>query len=311
MTNTFNPLRSSSKSWGPNQPLVAVHQRLSTTVAVVAMIAASMGLLLDGVYGSDEATVQMLRGFDAVALVVVAPGLLLAVRADRRGIALGRVIAASLLAYLGYTYVYHLLGAGITDVLLLHAPLLTTTLVALALTMRTIPAAEPEPWSRTAHWTRRIPAAVLALLCVSLGAMWTYACVAYAVNGTFPSGSSLVESPAVTHLGIVLDLTVLVPLYGAAAVLLWSRAVWGFVLAAVALVAGILHQVSYLVALVFQYTAEVPGSVAMDPVEPLILLLYGVATALLFRSEHTISAACRHDLSAPDTDGDEDATALP
>ena len=82
---------------------------------------------------------------------------------------------------------------------------------------------------------------------------------------------------------------------------------WGFVLAAVALVAGILHQVSYLVALVFQYTAEVPGSVAMDPVEPLILLLYGVATALLFRSEHTISAACRHDLSAPDTDGDEDA----
>jgi hypothetical protein len=48
-------------------------------------------------------------------------------------------------------------------------------------------------------------------------------------------------------------------------------------------VAGTLHQVSYVVALLFQYAADVPGSVPMDPVEPAILLLFGTATVLLLR----------------------------
>lgn len=277
MTNTLDYPRSRRSS-------DVVHQRLGAAVAALTMTAAALGLLFDGVYGKDEATVQMLRGFDAVTLVMIGPALLLAVLADRRGHALGRVLVASLLAYLGYTYAYHLLGAGFTDLLLLHAPLVTITLVALVLILRNIPVADLA--SSAAHARVRLPAAVLALLAVSLGAMWAYACVAYAVEGTTPAGSSLVESDTIVHLGIVLDLTVLVPLYGAAAVLLWSRRAWGYLLAALALVSGTLHQVSYVVALLFQYAADVPGSVAVDPVEPVILLLYGVATVLLLRPHH-------------------------
>ena len=277
MTNTLDFPRSRPRS-------DLVHQRLASAVAAGSMVAATLGLMLDGVYGGNEATVQMLRGFDAVTLVVIGPALLLAVRADRRGNALGRVLVASLLAYLGYTYAYHLLGAGLTDLLLLHAPLVTATLVALVLTLRNIGSADLA--TRALHARVLLPAAVLALLAVSLGAMWVYACVAYIVDGTVPVGSSLVESDTIVHLGIVLDLTLLVPLYGAAAVLLWRRRAWGFVLAALALVAGTLHQVSYVVALLFQYSADVPGSVAIDPLEPVILLLYGVATVLLLHTHH-------------------------
>lgn len=43
------------------------------------------------------------------------------------------------------------------------------------------------------------------------------------LSGKVPAGSSLVKSVSVVHLGIVLDLTVLVPLYSAAAVLLWRH----------------------------------------------------------------------------------------
>jgi hypothetical protein len=262
----------------PRNPLA--HQQLAAVVAVGAMVAAGLGLLLDGVYGSDEATVQMLRGFDAVTLLVIGPGLLLAVRSDRHGSTRGRLLAASLLAYLGYTYAYYLLGAGFTDLMLLHAPLFTATLVALGLALRDLPTPGPTHRSRGAA---RVAAGVLGLLAVSLGAMWVYACLAWAVDGTIPAGSSLVESETVVHLGIVLDLTLLVPLYGAATVLLWRRRAWGFVLATLALVAGTLHQVSYVVALLFQYAAKVPGSVLMDPVEPVILLLFVVATVLLLR----------------------------
>ena len=263
----------------PRHPVT--HQQLTAAVAVGAMVAAALGLLLEGVYGSDEATVQMLRGFDVVTLLVIGPGLLLAVRPDRHGSTRGRLVAASLLAYLGYTYSYYLLGAGFTDLMLLHAPLLTATLVAMVLTLRNLPARSLT--NRPTRGAARVPAGVLGLLAVSLGAMWVYACIAWAVDGTLPAGSSLVESETIVHLGIVLDLTSLVPLYGVAAVLLWRRRPWGFVLAALALVAGTLHQLSYVVALLFQYAAEVPGSVPMDPVEPVILLLFGVATVLLLR----------------------------
>lgn len=253
----------------------------ATVVAVGAMVAAALGLLLDGVYGSDQATAQLLRGFDAVSLLVIGPALLMAIRSDRGGSSWGRLLTASLLAYLAYTYAYYLLGAGFTDLMLLHAPLFTGTLVALALVLRELPTADLV--NHRANRGTRVAAGLLGLLAVSLGAMWVYASIAWAVDGTLPPGSSLVESETIVHLGIVLDLTVLLPLYGAAAVLLWRRRPWGFVLAVLALVSGTLHQVSYVTALVFQYAADVPGSVLMDPVEPVIVLLFVVATVLLVR----------------------------
>ena len=106
-----------------SRPHVTTRQILAAAVAVTAVLAATLGLFVPGVYGTDEASVQMLRGFDAVTLLV-GPALLLAVLADSRGSVTGRVIVASLLAYLGYTYAYHLLGVGLTDLMLLARPAL-------------------------------------------------------------------------------------------------------------------------------------------------------------------------------------------
>jgi hypothetical protein len=72
-----------------------------------------------------------------------------------------------------------------------------------------------------------------------------------------------------------------VPLYAAAAVLLWRRAPWGYVLAVLAVLPGILHQLTYLVAMPFQVAADVPGAVSTDPAEPVIVLLYLIAATLL------------------------------
>jgi hypothetical protein len=61
------------------------------------------------------------------------------------------------------------------------------------------------------------------------------------------------------------------------------------VLATVALVAGVLHQVSYVVAMPFQFTTDVPDAVSYDPIEPVIVLLYLVATTLLLRGTRDAS----------------------
>jgi hypothetical protein len=58
------------------------------------------------------------------------------------------------------------------------------------------------------------------VLALGLGAMLTYVAVDNAVTGAMPTGSALVETATIIHLGIALDLTVLVPLYVAATALL-------------------------------------------------------------------------------------------
>jgi hypothetical protein len=70
-------------------------------------------------------------------------------------------------------------------------------------------------------------------------------------------------------------------LRGLAAVLLWRRRPWGYVLAALALISGTVHQVGYLVALPFQAAADVPGAVGFDPLELPVAAAFLVGSAWL------------------------------
>jgi hypothetical protein len=114
----------------------------------------------------------------------------------------------------------------------------------------------PAIGARLARWTpRRLVSALLGLLAGGLGDMWVYDSVRFAVTGALPAGSALVEPDLAVHLGIALDLALLVPAYAVAAVLLWRGTAAGFVLASVLLTSGSLHQVGYMVALPFQAAA--------------------------------------------------------
>lgn len=207
------------------------------TVAVCALAASLLGLLLDDVYVGDVATAAMFRGYDAVTLAVVAPALFVAWGKGRGGSEWARLVVASLLLYLAYTYAYHLFGTGFNDLLLLHAVVFSGSLAGLILSLVSLDTTQLAV-GFTARTPVRAVATVLAVLAVALGGMWLAVCVDYLVTGSLPTGSALVETETVVHLGIVLDLTVLVPLYLIAAVLLWRRRPWGFVLATLALVSG-------------------------------------------------------------------------
>jgi hypothetical protein len=243
--------------------------------------AALTGRLVEGLYRGAESTAEMLRGYDLVTLLVVAPTLAITLHLARRGSVTAHLVVTSLLGYVVYTYAYYLFGTGFNDLFLLHAAVFSTGLVALGLTLGSLDLTALADRFHPRTRVRPI-AGTLGVLAAALGGMWVYFAIDNAVTGDVPTGSRLVETDTVVHLGMALDLTLLVPLYAAAAVLLWRRAPWGFVLAGVALLAGVLHQLSYLVAMLFQVAADVPGAVASDPGEPVIVLLYLIAAILLF-----------------------------
>jgi hypothetical protein len=265
---------------------------LSSIVGVLALLASLAGLLAYGVYGEAASTAEMLRGFDLVTLVLVVPALVLSQLLASRGSDRAQLIWVGMLAYLGYSYAYYLFGVPFSDLFLLHAAVFSSSLFALVLTVCAldVQGIAARFSSRT---PRRVVGAVLGLLAAALGGIWVYASVRFITAGELPVGSALVESDAVVQLGLALDLTVLVPAYALAAVLLWRGVATGYVLAAVLLIAGTLHQVSYMVALLFQSTAGVPGAVAFDPFEPVIAAFYLAGTGAMM-----VAAGPRHQHSA-------------
>jgi hypothetical protein len=288
MTFTTGRTRLSSAVPEPTRPAPGklagggcLARGLTWLAAALALAASLAGLFIDGVYTGAVSTAEMLRGYDLVTAVVAVPGLAVAATLGRRGSMLGRLVTTSLIAYFVYTYAYYLFGTGFNDLFLLHAAVFSVSMWALVLTIAELDVAVVA--ARLRRTRGRIVAGILGVLTVALAAMWIYFAANNAVTGEVPAGSRLVETDTIVRLGIALDLTLLVPVYAVAAALLWRRAGWGYVLAAIAVFAGVLHQVSYIVAMLFQSAAHVPGAVAFDSAEPVILVLYLVAAALLLR----------------------------
>lgn len=244
------------------------------------LVASAAGLLVDGLYREPESVSSMLRGYDLVTLVVVVPALAIALFGVRRRSPLAELVWIGLLAAAVYTYAIYVFGTGFNDLFLAHIAIFSGSAIAVALALASadVRAIGDSIGPRT---PLRLISTFLALLALGLGGMWIYDALRFAVSGQVPAGSGLVETDAMVHLGIALDLSLLVPAYTAGCVLLWRRAAWGYVIAAVVLVSGVVHQIGYLVAMPFQTRAGVPGAAMLDPAEPVIAALFLGATVLV------------------------------
>ena len=173
--------------------------------AVLALAAAVAGLVIDGVYTGARSTAEILRGYDVVTAVLVAPALAVAVGRARRGSLLGRLVTAGLLADLVYGYAFYVFATDFNDLFLLHVAVFSSSLIAMVLTIGGL---DIDTVSEQFRGTRQVwPVAVaLGILAISLGGMWIAAAVVNAVNGTVPVGSRLVESTELIHTSAVLDL---------------------------------------------------------------------------------------------------------
>ena len=250
---------------------------LATLALAGAAVAAALGLLVEDLYPAPESTRTMLRAYDGVTLALGVPLLAATLRARRLR---GQLLRMGALAYLAYGYALAVFATGLHDGFLLHLLVLGTSSAALVSELAKGRAAEGV--RRRGPAARTAPVAVLlALLALGLGGMWLVAAIGFALDGAVPAGSALVETERVVQTGIALDLLLLVPAYGLSALLLWQHRAWGYVVGAVVLVSGVLHQVGYLAALVVQRVADVPGSTALDPAELPIAALFLVGAVVL------------------------------
>ena len=255
-------------------------RRLTFATAVLVAAASAAGLLADGLYTDGAAVEAMFRGYDLVTLVAVSPLLASSLLRAWRDRPVAQLLRVSLLAYCVYNYAYYLFGAQLNAALLAHVATFAAGLYALVLTLVSLDVDGLAARFRLGTPVRTV-AAIITLLAVSLAAIQITGLAGFALSGTVPTEpSKLVVPPVMTRLGAVLDLSLLVPAYLLAAAWLWRRRAWGFLLATTVLVAGALHQVSYLAGMLFQLAADIPGA-AFDVFEPVIFGLYALGAVLL------------------------------
>ncbi|MEV1121269.1 hypothetical protein AB0I91_39955 [Actinosynnema sp. NPDC049800] len=251
--------------------------------AAAAIAACAAAGLFFRVYRDPDEIVALFRAYDAVALVA-AVLLIVAVLFTRS--VHGVLLWAGVLAYAAYNYAYYLFGARLNVLFGLYAAVIALAIAGLVSLL-----VATDHRMIAARYRRRAPvrvvAVVLAVPAVSLGVMWLSR-IAGALSGqtALEEPSRLVVPASFTQLGAALDLAVLVPAYAAVAVVLWRGVAWGYLAATMLLVAGVLHQVAYMAALVFQTSAGIPGATAFDPLEPVVAGAFlGAATVMLWHRD--------------------------
>jgi len=269
-TDARPPLASSSAP----SPVAYV---LSALAAILMAVASVAGVAVRGFYPDVPWAAEALRGGDLVNLLVGTPLLVTAMVVAARGSHRAILLWAGALGYTIYTYAYVVFGADFNDLFLVHVAILSSAIWALICLL-----SRADIRMLAASFDSRTPARTVAVLLggttVTLAGMWTYFSLRQAMTGRLPGGAA---PPAALHLVYATDLTFFVVPLGVAAVLLWRRTAWGYVLGTVMAVMGGAYLVNLMSAAAFQARAGVAGVAAFSPFSLLLDLAFVAAAAAM------------------------------
>jgi hypothetical protein len=255
---------------------------LAFGAAITASIAAAAGLFVPGLYHDSEGWVRQAKASDLTTLALAVPLLVTALLRARSSDDFSRLIALGVLGYLAYGYAIFAFAIETNALSFLHYAVLGLSVWALLLTL-----VEREPGSSEANPSPDLPRRTTALFLVAVaglfGVMWIGE-IATAISTGAPA-------PAVAALGLVtnpvwaIDLTVALPLFAVAGVLLLRRAADAERLAIPVLMFIVVMGASILV--IFAFDARAGASVPVSPV-----VIVGATVAI---SAALIGVAWRHD----------------
>jgi hypothetical protein len=275
--------------------------KLTYPIVLLALIAAGAGVLWQGsgnsypfttlrgenvqVYGhglyryDTVSYAAQAIGQDIATLIVGIPLLITGIVLARKGSLRGQLLLTGGLGYMLYTYTSYAFLSAYNEFFLIYVTLFSLSLFAFIIAMAGLDA---EQISRqvSGKMPRRGIATFLMLLAAFLGFAWLGRIVPPLLAGTPPFGLE-----AYTTLVIqVLDLGIIVPASAITAVLLWQKRPWGYTLASVLVVKGLMMGA----ALVAMIITQILAGVTVSPFEVIMFSTIALAalvfTVTLFRN---------------------------
>jgi len=211
---------------------------LSIIIAILATIASTGGLVLDGLYRDNAFVKTTWFGNDAVTLFLAVPILAAALFFSSRGSLKAHLVWMGALDYMLYNYAFYLFGAAFNAFFLIYVALLALSIFALIFGLINLDVNRISQMFRERTPVKWIGGYFL-FVASGLGLVYLIQSIGFIFSGQLPSIVTISGHP--TNIVFALDLTLLVPWLVVGALWLMKRQPWGYVIAGVVNVKGPLY----------------------------------------------------------------------
>jgi hypothetical protein len=164
-----------------------------------------------------------------------------------------------MLDYTLYNYAFYLFGAAFNRFFLLYVTLFALSIFALIFGLSNI-----DVHGISRHFQARTPvkwiSSYLLFVALGLSAVYLVQSLSFVATGQLPPIVTLTDHP--TSVVFALDLSLVVPFLVLAAIWLWRRQPWGYVLAMITLVKGTAYTLVLTVGSLFAAHTGVPSAAA-------------------------------------------------
>ena len=258
-------------------PLQSAPRLLSSLLVVDAIVATAASLAWPDLIHGPAVSVGSLRGTALVVLVIGVPVLVASMLAAGRGSRLAVVGWLGALGYVTYQGGLFLFGSPFNGLFLFYVGMLAFGIWA---TIALVPRLDVAAFA--AAIDSRLPVRAIAVfLAVLAGAfylLWLKAIIPALFDSEQPA--FLVGTGMITGAGQVIDLTFALPITLLAAVTIWQRRAWGYLLAGTMLVMLGIESVSIGVDQRFGAMADPDSTVVSATLLPVFLVIAAIDFAL-------------------------------
>lgn len=251
---------------------------LSSTIAILAAIAAAGGLFIDDLYRDNRYVTLGWFGNDWVTLVVAVPILVTALILSARGSQQAQLVWLGMLDYTLYNFGFYLFGAAYNRFFLIYVALFALSIFALIFGLTALDINAIARKFRVKAPVKWI-AAYMLLVAIVLGGHWIVQSLNFILTGQLPP--VLVRVNGSTNVIAALDLSVVVPEFILGGIWLWQRQSWGYVLGAIANTKGAIYMLALTASSLSVARTGAPGSVELVPLWLLLCVASLIASLFL------------------------------
>jgi hypothetical protein len=211
---------------GNNTPYI-----LSVIITLLMLLASLGGLFLHYLYQDSDFIQVAWRSNDMVTLLVAVPLMILSMVFAKRGSDRWLLVWMGMLLYTLYNYSFYLFGAIFNKFFLVYASLVALSIYTLILSLSHL-----DVKSIAARFNAKTPVKAVSLYLVAVTLPLLYVEVSQCINFLISE-----KQPEAPPLIFALDFIFVIPATVLAAVHIWNRHPWGYILAVLMLVKGFVY----------------------------------------------------------------------
>lgn len=241
---------------------------LSILITILAALISAGGLFIDNLYQDNDFVKLAWFTNDLITLMVVVPLLTASLWFVNKGSLRWQLVWMGLLGYMAYNFAFYLFGAAFNIFFIGYAALFSASVSALILGL-----SQFDISGMSQRFSPGTPVKWISIYILLVGVMLLMVEMGmisnYLLTGILPE--TIIQTGKSSSVVFALDLSIIIPLSLMAAILLWKRHAWGYVIGMIMLVKGFTYGLVLCIGTALLAYSPVFGK--WDPLMPFYLIL--------------------------------------